>query len=375
MIARSAIDGRLAIGALLPITGPYRQFGEGALDLLKVSLKECREWLAACAPHADLQLLIDDIGPAGPGLSAALERLVSQGAHITIGAEDSEQLAAIMPLLEKGSITHLNYLSTAPSLAVADGVFRLLPQDRHEGAWMAEFMFRPGEDIRTLVPVWRGDRFGDELSAAMSARFVELGGVVAPGFRYPPDTSDFTPAVRAVASQVGEARRRLEKLPVAVYLVGFEEASSLFRAAAAQPDLPLVKWYGSNGTLLQDSVVQDPVSAAYAASVHFTNPAIALPDFAFPKWRAAMLAAGMDPATPNAFTLLAYDAFWLAVQTALALGSVNDAAQFRRALALRADCFCGTTGWCGLDAAGDRRALPFTLWEVRHSESGYLWSL
>jgi branched-chain amino acid transport system substrate-binding protein len=376
MISPQTLTGRLAIGALLPMTGQFRQFGQDALDLLRVSLKQCRELLSTVAPYADLQLLVEDNGPGGPGLTASVERILSQGVTITIGGENSEQLAEIMPLLAKGSTAHINYLSTAPSLAAADGVFRMLPQDRHEGAWMAELMHGSGEGIRTLIPVWRGDRFGDELVAAMSARFVELGGSVAAGVRYPADTTDFAPAVRAAAAQINESFRRVQSMPAAVYLAGFDEAAPLFRAAAAEPALPLVKWYGSNGTVLADSLVQDPVAATYAARVHFTNPAIALPDFALPKWRAAMLEAGMDLAeSPNVFTLLAYDAFWMAVQTALALGSVQDAASFRRALARRADFFCGASGWCAFDTAGDRRAMPFALWDVRKSESGYAWSL
>ncbi len=376
MIAPNAINGRLTIGALLPLSGAYQQFGQLTLDLVNAGLKECREWLAAIAPGVDLQLVTEDIGPSGPGAAAAYQRLLAQGAAVTIGGEDSEQLSTILPLAASRSATHLNYISTSPSLAAADGVFRMLPQDRHEGAWMAELMYGPGEGIRTLVPVWRGDIFGDELVAAMRARFVELGGTVASGVRYPLDTTDFAPTVRTIASQLKQAFGNAQGLPAAVYLVGFEEAATLLHTAVLNPEMPLVKWYGSNGTVLSDAVVQDPVAAAYAAMVHFTNPAIALPDFALPKWRGAMAKAGLDwTVSPNVFTLSAYDALWLAVQALLAAGTTTSGEALRRALAKRADWFCGATGWCGLDAYGDRRALPFVLWDVRLTSDGHVWSL
>lgn len=339
----------VTIGASLPLSGPYRKSGEASLQLLQRAAAEVN-------PYAQADLLVED--GAGDAVQA-VRSLASRGARVTIGGEDSSQLAAVIPILSQLNLVHVNFISTVPSLAAADNSFRMLSDDRYEGAFMAELMSREG--IRTVVPLWRGDDFGDELKGAMARRFTELGGTVAPGVRYNPEGFSAAVVLASAASQLSACWRGPGALPAAVYLAAFDEVVPLFRQADIMPELPLVKWYGSNGTAQSDALAADLQAARYAVRVSFPNPAPGLPGTALPKW-GELLSGGI-----TVFNVLAYDAFWLAAQSLLIGGDL------KTALAGRARFYFGASGPCSFNAAGDRESTAFDLYSVH--ETGFRWSM
>jgi len=338
----------VTIGATLPLSGMFQKFGETGLRVLERAAEEMKAYTA-------VDLLVEDIAPDAAG---AVRRLVARGARVIVGSEVSSDLAQVIPALEGLDVLHLNCLSTAPSLGgQSRKSFRMLADDRYEAAFMAELMAREG--IRTIVPLWRGDQFGDQLQAAMATRFRELGGAVAAGVRYAAETSDFRAVTASAAEQLGACWKRAGALPAAVYLVAFEEAAPLFRLAAATASLPLVKWYGSNGTAYSDALAADFEAARYAVRVNFPNPAPGLAEVARVKWQ-PLVSEGA-----NVFHLMSYDAFRLAVQALMLPGSL------RPALVGRSRFYYGTSGACAFNEAGDREAASYDL--VSLGETGYQW--
>src|SRR5207302_1226694 len=77
-----------------------------------------------------------------------------------------------------------------------------------------------GDGKQAIVPMWRADVWGDDISAATRAAFTDLGGSVFPGVRFDPDAADFSDALAALAAQVQLARAQYGDA-VAIPFFGF----------------------------------------------------------------------------------------------------------------------------------------------------------
>ena len=91
---------------------------------------------------------------------------------------------------DKNGIILISPSSTAPSLATAgDNLFRFVPDDSHQAQAISRLMWNDG--IRVVVPFWRTDIYGNDLVKATKQSVHELGGRVANGVGYTPNTGDF----------------------------------------------------------------------------------------------------------------------------------------------------------------------------------------
>lgn len=165
--------------------------------------------------------------------------------------------------------------STAPSLALAgNNVFRLVPDDTHQAQAISREMWRDG--VRVVVPMWRTDIYGNELVSAVKEEFGKLGGTVLDGIGYIPSTGDFFASLnrinfivwsqdlKSLSSKVSEALTHYGANKVGVYLVAFDEVAPIFIGAQNQPVLSTVKWYGSDGSVLNNKLVRNKEAAMFA---------------------------------------------------------------------------------------------------------------
>ena len=60
------------------------------------------------------------------------------------------------------------------------------------------------EGIEVLVPVWRGDTWGDGLGDAATGSFRDRGGIVGEGIRYNPESPEFSASTSLLAEKVQE---------------------------------------------------------------------------------------------------------------------------------------------------------------------------
>ena len=97
--------------------------------------------------------------------------------RIVIGPFTSAELIASRNYADTNDILLISPSSTSPSLAIPeDNIFRFLPDDTKEAQATANKMWQDG--IRAIVPMWRNDTYGNELSKYVTSDFVKLGGTV-----------------------------------------------------------------------------------------------------------------------------------------------------------------------------------------------------
>ena len=182
-----------------------------------------------------------------------------------------QQAAAVQGVkdyADKNGILLISPSSTAPSLAIAgDNLFRFVPDDRHQAQAISKLMWNDG--IRVVVPFWRTDVYGNDLVKATKQSIQGLGGRVADGVGYIPNTGDFAASLnrinfivwdqdlKALDSKINQAISQYGKDKIGVYFVGFDEIAPIFIQAQNHPTLSKVRWYGSDGSALNNKLIRN----------------------------------------------------------------------------------------------------------------------
>lgn len=355
----------LHIGALLSITGGGSSLGNTSRAALEVATARWNQTLASKHQSTRVQLDVVDTGQDPGRAVAGFQQLAGQGVRIIVGPQSSSEVAALQPLANAQGVLLVSQGSTASSLATPDdNVFRFVPNDHVEGRATTDLLTRQG--TQTLVPISRNDRGNQGLADSVRAAATSGGVQVTPGFRYEPGTTDFGPALQAVAAQVTAATPKAGADHVGVYLAGFEETADVLAAASAVPGLSGVRWYGGDGSAQATQLIDNRTAASFAVAARgYPSPLVALPAASASK-NAALIqqVRARAHATPDAFGLAAFDAFNVAVQTLRATGTTVDGPTLRTAFAHTADGYAGVTGTIHLDASGDRSSAPYAYWSI-----------
>ena len=354
--------GGIVIGGLFSLTGDWSSLGLAGRAAMELGVEDVNAQFA----DRDLRLRVDvrdtKLDPATA--LKELESLHDRGVQVVMGPQSSAELAALKPYVDSQRMLVVSPSSTAGSLAVSgDGILRLTPSDTLEGEATAALMWSDG--IRTLVPLWRGDAGNRGLNLATRASFAARGGSVAAGSEYATTTAQFAPVVTALGAQVRQALASRPASQVAVYLAGFDEVAAVLAAAAADPTLATVRWYGADGIALSPALLT-PQAAAFAERVGYPAPIFGLDDDARDRWKSvADRIEKRSGVAADAFSLAVYDGVWLAAQAYLASPSHVDGNGLKEKFASAAEAYFGTTGWTALNAAGDRRFADFDFWAIR----------
>ena len=80
--------------------------------------------------------------------------------------------------------------------------------------------------------------------------------------------------LRSLSSKVSQAVTQYGADKVAVYLVAFDEVGPIFIGAQNHPVLSIVKWYGSDGSVLNNKLVRNVEVCLVRSKNRFRQPNI-----------------------------------------------------------------------------------------------------
>ena len=370
-----ASDKEIVIGGLFSLTGNWATLGVTSKAAMEVGIADVNTYLAAgnTGMHFTANIVDTKLIPATS--LAALTTMKGAGIEIVIGPQSSAEVAALKSYADANSVLVVSQSSTAGTLAIAgDNIFRLTPSDTLEAVALVGLMKADG--MATIIPYWRNDAGNVGLQVATRALFAPAG-TVKPGVMYEATTTDFAASLASLKTQVQAAiTERGGTANVAVAHAGFDEVVDIFKVAAADPVLSSVRWYGTDGTALNEPLRTNAAAAAFAKKVGFWTPTPGVEIGASARWApiAARIAAKAN-AQPDAFALAVYDAVWLSAQAYLAVGGKGHAAALKSALVTAADGFYGASGWTKLNPAGDRAFGDFDFFSLSQSGSAFTWGL
>jgi ABC-type branched-subunit amino acid transport system substrate-binding protein len=386
----SSSGDTVRFGALLPITGVSSSSGKSTEAALSMALNDVNVNFSKSNSSLRYELVVHDT-ESDPTVSLEKLRLLAkEGIRIVIGPATSAELKATKDFADKNDIILFSPSSTAPSLAVeGDNVFRLVPDDSHQAKAISKMMWDQG--IRLVVPFWRDDVYGSELMQAVRANFQALGGEFdkdAEKLGYAPRTGHLAASLHRInfimwdnALKVLESRLQstisqygIDK--VGVYMVSLDEVTPIFIQAYSHPVLSKVKWYGSDGSALNDALVRNYESAFFAVDTSFYNP---IPRFDNNNnddngnlYDNLLEEIRKEAHTePSPYSAVAYDILWVAaIAENMTRHNVNNITDIqgiqdlRDAIIRSAKSYLGVTGNTTLNNMGDRAKGEYDFWKV-----------
>jgi branched-chain amino acid transport system substrate-binding protein len=367
----SDTQSEVVIGALLALTGDGSSLGEASKVALELAVNDTNAYLASIGSEMRVQLIIEDTKTEPAVALEKLQNLSREGVKIVIGPAASAEIKTVKSYADENDILLISHASTAPSLAIpGDNVFRFCTDDTYQAAAIANRMRKDG--VSVIVPMWRGDVWGDDLTKATNERFKALGGTVVDGKRYNVSTVNFSTAIDSLNSTVAAAIAQYGDVVVAVHLIAFDEVVPIFIEAQNQSNLSDVRWYGCDATALNKELVQNDQAARFAVRTGCESPLFGceLADETRPVRKAIKEKLGR---TPEAYAIAAYDALWVITFAYQVTGETDDIEVLKEAVVNATGYYYGSEDWSALNNEGDLESGIYDFWAVVEAESAFMW--
>jgi branched-chain amino acid transport system substrate-binding protein len=377
-------DGRkeFLVGAIVPLTGSFSSIGKSEKIALEKAEDDVNKYFEDINSSSHFNLLVADSKTSPEGSLVAIKKLHENGAKIVIGPATSIAVSAAKEYADDNNIILISYSSTSPLLSIeGDNVFRLVPDDTHQGKIVAERMIHDG--IKVIVPIWRGDIYGNELYKSTKSHFEKLGGEVEEGINYRPHTGKFATSLHRINfimwnqeleklnAIVSDAVKKYGANSVGVYVISFDEITPILIQSPLYENLEKVRWYGSDSTAQNHHITKNVDSALFAMKVNFSNPLYSI-DSETEKSHdlKEVLEKQLHEVSSITYPALAYDSYWIA---ALSLDKTstfnygnneNLTKSFKEIIVETAESFDGISGKIKLNKAGDRIGGNYDFWIV-----------
>ena len=299
-----------------------------------------------------------------------IQQLDSEGVKFVLGSISSAEIHHIKSYVDSNDMVLISSVSSATSLAVVDNIFRFSPDSSQQSKVLSLLFERDG--IEAVVPIYRGDIWGDGLYESTKNSFEALGGVMDDGVRYSPEATVYSAEASMLSDLVDKYTSQYPADKVAVLMIGFSETVHLLGSAASFDNLDSVRWFGSDGSSNDGTLSDDPTVSAFLQDVDFVSTAFGTSrnDVYADVQEYWMTYKGR---IPNPYIFPIYDSIWVLGKTILETDSI-DPLTVRDAIIDVAATHTGTIGTINLNEFGDFATPNYDLWSIRDGQwyvSGY----
>ena len=348
------------VGVIIPATGDIASHGQDNSIGIQLGVTDFNNYLEEIGAAWRISLVLEDTQTDPIIALEKLQSLNSKGIKFILGPETSAELRNIKSYADSNNMLLISPSSTSPALAIDDNIFRLIPDDTQQGIVLAKLFEEQG--IRAVVPVYRGDVWGDGLFESTKMNFEALGGVMDDGIRYSPDVTVYSTEANLLSNLVDEYTAEYSTDEVAVMLISFSEAVHILNFADSYDNLHEVRWFGSDASSHDSTLSDDPLSAAFTEDVNFVSTQFAT---SANDIHAHVRDYFIDfkGSTPNAYAYSSYDSVWVLGKTIMETNSV-DSITVRDAIIDVAATHTGAIGTVNLNKAGDLAISNYDLWSI-----------
>ena len=362
----------IQIGGILALSENSPIWGLSQLQALQFAEDDVNAALADQGSSSTVSLVYGDSASQPASAEVLAASFISQGVRVMIGPVTSEELSAMEETVNQSDAIVISPSSTLPSLSVAgDNILRLVPDDNVMVQGLVQAMRDKG--VASLAILYKEDSWGESLLASVTELFEAGGGTVLGSRPYYTMREDILQALLDDLSGLISTQTVVDDpSTIGFLLLGYSEGLGIMELAAADDVLGQVKWFGGDGFVNSSALLENDTVAAFAAQTEYMAPAI---EFTLTEKGEALVeriesATGL-PAT--VYSLLAYDAFYVAAQVLLNSSDSVAAASLREALASEFALYQGSTGVIELNDAGDRAGGTYYFWGVNNVDGAYQW--
>ena len=353
------------VGALVPISGDGSGHGEDIRVTIDLAEASFNEYLEESGESWRLDVIQEDTA-SSPVI--ALDKLTShnaKGIKLIVGTYSSAELRNIIGYAEANDMLLISYGSTAPSLSIPDdNVYRFVPDETNQAPALGGYLGEQG--ITNVVPIWRGDAWGDGFIAAMRTQFAEMGISVDEGIRYHPEAIEFSTEIGLLADSVQENIDEVGADKVAVIILSFSEITPVMQAADQYDHLSQVLWMGTDTIINDTEFEEDPIAQRFVDRSGLVVASWAPSDNPIAD-KVNQDAANISGRQPNIYAMAAYDVVWaigLSIQESGSMESDGVVSVLRDVLV----DYDGVLGKIILNEAGDIGEGVYNMYSVENAE-------
>ena len=358
----TGLSGEVTIGLILPLSGDLATHGEENWEGSKFGVVDFNQHLQEIGAPWHLKMVSEDSATSPVIALEKLTALNAKGIGIVVGPETSSNIRNIKGYSDSNNMLLVSCCSSAPALAIPnDSVFRLVPDDRNQGTAIAKLIQHEG--IEVLVPVWRGDTWGDGLSEASTSSFVQRGGKIDEGIRYNPESPEFSASTSLLAQKVQSYVDEYGSDKVAVLFLGFAEILQFTQSASEHDVLDDVRWFGPGANTKEHKLIDDPIGLEFSTNIQFTTVQVAASKNPTYERVQEHLTETLGR-TPNTFVHSSYDAVWI-IGLAMLETQSADVSLIKEKIPEIAENYSGAIGSTKLNDAGDLAQADYEVWGIR----------
>ena len=358
--AMMSVTGTVQIGGLFPLSGELASIGTELRVAADLAVDDFNVYLAEQGAGWQVEMVVEDTGTNPTQALEKLQSLYARGISLVAGPATSGNLGHISGYANLNDILLVSASSTAPNLAIpGDNIYRLAPDDNNQGVAMGTVLDLDG--VTGIVPMWRGDSYGDGLRDVTVTTFKEYGGEVHPGVRYAPQSPNFGLEAALLNKYVEEMVQEHGIENVAVYLISFEEGERIIESAQVYGLLKQVRWYGGEALAQAKYLVGDTAVSEFATLTDFTAMDVTPGDKAGVVSEHILATTG---SFQTAFVYPQYDTIWVLGKAIMKAQSTEIEAVKAVLPDVAADYTGGALSSTRLNADGDLDLANYQVWEV-----------
>ena len=362
------LSGRIKIGGIFPLTGDLSDLGKENRIATELGVADFNDHLVGLGEPWSIELVSED-SETSPAIALEKIRVLNaKGINIIIGPETSANVREVKDYADSNNMLLVSCCSTAPSLAIAgDSVYRLIPDANNEGPALAKLLDHEG--IEVMIPMYRNDAWGRDLSESTINSFEGREGQVGEGIPYDPESLGFSAKTSLLAQEVQKHVDDRGPEKVAVLFLGFGEIVEFMKSASEHDVLDDVRWFGPGANAKERGLVDDPIGLDFSTNVQFTTVQVAVSDNQIYR-HVQDHVFGVLGRAPSTYVHPSYDAPWI-VGLAMLETQSTDVDMIKRILPRIAENFDGATGGMEgiiLNDAGDRGQADYGIWGIRGGE-------
>ena len=384
------------VGAIIPFTGSYSSIGKPVKVALEKAEHDVNKYFEKMNSSSRFNLVMANSKSSPEDSLEAIKQLHSIGVKIIVGPATSTAVLGAKEYADTNDIILISYSSTSPLLSIPeDNLFRLVPDDVNQGKVIAKRMVDDG--IKVVVPMWRGDIYGNELYKSTKYQFEKLGVKIEEGINYKPHTGKFATSLHRINfimwnedlerlnSVVYDAIKKYGNKSVGVFLISYDEVTPILIQSAMYHSLGDIRWYGSDSIAQNHHITKNIDSALFAIKTNFSNPLYSI-DTKSPKIHELIeiLERELHDGESITYPAIAYDSFWIS-SLSLYTNSTNSYLvdhknssknSFKDIVSKTTESFDnGISGKIQLNDAGDRIGENYDFWHISKDalKSHYVW--
>lgn len=292
----------VCLGFIFPRTGDLSSHGNENLKSAELAVVEFNKKLPE-----DIEWILDyqveDSATNSVVAFEQMEKLHAKNINIILGLEASENISEILGYAERRNMLLVSCCSSAPVLAIPnDNLFRFVPDDSNQGEVLAKLMLKDG--IKTAIPIWRDDVWGNGLYNETKKYFEKYGGNFTGGITYNPNSPESVSMSELNKMVINYTKNDTKE--VGVLFLSFKEIARFMELAEKSKtrELEGAKWYGPGAITKEKELTMHP-SNLFTHKINLTTVQVAASGTSYDMIQKNLTTS--FNAEPNSFVYPSYD--------------------------------------------------------------------